>query len=147
MKDDFISADSTGVRWLDMEKDYILARDYWAAIGQELKNSTWMKAYEFGYEYAAVIEFERIVSIAAVWRFSDKVWELAAVNTLPSRRQRGYSKRVVSFVTSSILQADRLATCSTDDRNIAMIATAKSVGFKVVPFDQVWWKQPDLPDF
>ncbi len=143
----FTPADFSLVRWLDKEADYELARWHWEQCNSPLSRSTWLKAHEFGYEYAAILEEGKAVSIAGVWRFSEDAWDVAAVGTLPAWRRKGYARQVVSFITETILRAGRLATCSTDETNMAMIATAKSVGFLVMPPEAVWWKYPELPDF
>lgn len=146
-KQSFIPIDTGQVRWLEQATDYELARGYWRDFGQDLHCSTWRKAHEFGYQYAAIVENGRIVSNAGVWRFSEAVWGVGHVSTLESLRRRGYAKRTVAFVTAFILKAGRLATCSTIDDNIAMIATAKCVGFREIPQEKVWWTHPKLPDF
>jgi len=146
-KQSFIPIDSAKARWLERDADYELAKDYWRDLRLDLLHSTWLKAHEFGYQYAAIVENDRIVSCAGVWRFSEEAWEVAAVSTLESFRRKGYSKSIVAFVTAFILKAGRLATCSTSDDKIAMIATAKSVGFQQVPQEKIWWTCPKLPDF
>lgn len=144
---DLTTIETSRVRWLECAADYALAKDYWKARGTELAHDTWTKAHEYGYQYAAIIEDGRIVSSAGVLRFSEACWEVAAVGTLEDFRRRGYARSVVAFVTAYILNAGLLATCSTSDDNEAMTATAKSVGFQVIPKDEVWWKYPNLPDF
>jgi RimJ/RimL family protein N-acetyltransferase len=143
----FIAIDSSPAGWLNREADYDLARDYWKSLGQDLLPSTWLKAHEVGYRYAAIVENGKIVSIAGVWRFSEKAWEVGPVSTLKSFRRKGYAKRVVAFATVFILDAGRLATCATCDDNMAMIATAKSVGFREIPQDRIWWSYPKPSDF
>lgn len=145
---DLLAVDTSDVRWLDPDADYSLARQYWLGIsGADLAQSTWVKAHEYGYQYAAILKAGQIISMAAVWRFSPTAWEVAAVSTLPAHRCQGHSRKVIAFVTAYILAAGRLATCSTEDNNQAMAATAKSAGFQEIPAAQVWWKFPDLPDF
>ena len=144
---DFRPVPTPGVRWLEREADYALARRYWLDVGQSLKRSTWDAAHEYGYQYAAILEGGQIVALAGAWRFAEECWEVAAVSTLPAFRRRGYARRLVTFVTAFILQSGRSATCSTDDDNRAMAATAESVGFRQVPAAEVWWKFPQLPDF
>jgi predicted GNAT family acetyltransferase len=144
---DLVPIATTPVRWLAPDADYELAEAYWRAHGQNLGRSTWLTAHEVGYRYCAIIENDRAVSIAGVWKFSDEAWEVAAVGTLEGYRRRGYSKRCVAFITAFILEAGQTATCRTSVDNTAMIATAKSVGFQVIPEDKVWWKFPKLPDF
>jgi predicted GNAT family acetyltransferase len=146
-RQNFLPVSSDNVRWLDQVATFPLAQAYWNEMGQSLTQKTWDMAHQFGYSYAAIVEELRGVSIAAVWRYSPDCWEVAAVSTLPGLRRRGYSKRVVAFVTSYILESGRLATCCTDDDNMAMIATARSVGFQVISEQLVWWDFPNLPDF
>ena len=117
------------VRWLDVEADYPLARDFWAF---PISPEDWRGFRDEGYQYCAVVEDGRIVSLAAVWHYSDQAWELAAVSTLPEFRRRGYSQSVGSFVTAAILDQGRRATCLTAADNVAMQQTAQSVGFYVV---------------
>jgi GNAT superfamily N-acetyltransferase len=74
------------VRWLNWEEDYTLARDLWAF---PISRDDWLGFRDEGYQYCAVVEDGRIVSIAAVWRYSDHAWELAAVSTRPEFRRRG----------------------------------------------------------
>jgi len=142
-----LPADYTHIHWLEQEKDYPLAKEYWKALGQELKRSTWEKAHEYGYSYTGVIEDGRVVSIAGVWRFSETYWEVAAVSTLLEWRNKGYAQRTVAFVTAYIFASSRQPTCSTDDDNPAMIRTAERVGFQRISPEQVKWKYPRLPDF
>jgi predicted GNAT family acetyltransferase len=135
------------IRWLDPDEDYELSRQYWAAFGQKLSQFTWKTANNYGYQYAGFIIENVIISIAAAWKFSDKVWEVAAVSTLEAYRRLGYSKQVVMFVTKYIIDSGRLASCSTNDNNLPMTATALSIGFQEISVDKVWWKYPNLPDF
>jgi predicted GNAT family acetyltransferase len=124
---------AASVRWLDWESDSDLARDLWSSGGSTYSDeeweTLWSEARAEGYRYCAVIEDDKIVSRAAVWRYSDEAWEVAAVYTVPSFRQRGYGKSVVSFATAHILEAGRVATCHTSIDNPAMIRTAETTGF------------------
>ena len=126
------------VRWLDWERDYALASTIWPDEFP-LTQETWREARELGYRYAGVVACrpagrrpsgrERLLAIAAVWRYSEEAWEAAAVRTQPDVRRRGYARAVVSFVTAHILQSGRRATCTTGSDNVAMQRTAEGVGF------------------
>jgi predicted GNAT family acetyltransferase len=132
-KEDFLLVgNSSGIRWLDLEADEVLAAAYWRERGQDLSRATWEEAHASGFRYAALVQGGRIVSSAAAWRYSDAAWEVAAVGTLEAFRRRGYATRVVAFVTAHILDAGRVATCHTADENVAMRATARRVGFRRV---------------
>jgi GNAT superfamily N-acetyltransferase len=118
------------VRWLDAEADYPLARDFWFI---PISREDWLGFRAEGYGYAAAVEGGRIVSLAAVWRYSDAAWEAAGVATRPDARRRGYGRAAVSFVTAAILGAGRRATCLTAADNVAMQRTAQSVGYYFAP--------------
>jgi len=131
-KQDLIPVDASGIRWLDQNADYELARAYWRGHGQELSRATWEDAHASGYRYAALVREGQILSCAAAWRYSDQAWEVAAVGTLEGFRRQGYATRVVAFVPAYILASGRAATCHTAEDNIAMRATARRVGFREV---------------
>jgi len=141
------------VRWLDWESDYDLASTIWPEEFP-LELGTWQEARQLGYRYCGVVERQhverrrverrhverrrvderpvggqRLLSIAAVWRYSETAWEVAAVRTQPDARRQGYAKAAVSFVTAHILDSGRRATCTTGADNVAMQRTAESVGF------------------
>jgi RimJ/RimL family protein N-acetyltransferase len=116
------------VRWLEWEADYPLARTMWPET-LPLTQAVWLEARDAGYRYCAVIEHAQIQAIAAVWRYSETAWEVAAVRTRPEARRQGYARTVVSFVTSHILDAGKRATCTTAWDNEAMQRTAESAGF------------------
>ena len=146
-KDTFYPVNTSRVQWLQKDLDFKVAQWYWQQCQCPLTHQTWITAHEYGYQYAIIMEADQPVTCAGVWRFSDIAWEVAAVSTLSPYRKRGYAKQVVSFVTAYILGANRLATCGTSEGNTAMIATAESVGFQIVPQEAVWWKYPELPNF
>jgi predicted GNAT family acetyltransferase len=116
------------VRWLDWDLDFSLAQAMWPEA-LPLTRATWDEARALGYRYCGAIEQGYIRAIAAVWRYSEMAWEVAAVRTLPEARRQGYAKAVVSFVTAHILDAGKRATCTTGEDNLAMQRTAESVGF------------------
>ena len=119
---------NAAVRWLDWDHDYGLAKAMWPEL-VPLTREDWLENRRQGFTYCAVVEGQQIHSMAAVWKYCETAWEVAAVGTRPAVRRRGYGKAVVSFVTAYILAAGRLATCSTADNNAAMQRTAESVGF------------------
>jgi hypothetical protein len=122
------------VRWLNPHSDYALARAYWnLKPGNDLSLEHWQEAHDLGFSYAAVVENEQIISLAAVLRYSDAAWELAAVSTNnPANRLRGYAKSTCSFVTKYILGTRRTATVGTGLDNTAMQRTAESIGYQKV---------------
>ena len=126
--DSFRPNDCSRVRWLDWEQDYPLARAYWPH-DPPLSREDWEQNRADGFRYCAIVEHEAIAALAAVWTYSETHWEVAAVSTAPTSRQRGYGKAVVCFVTAHILEQGRKATILTESMNVAMLKTAESVGF------------------
>jgi RimJ/RimL family protein N-acetyltransferase len=116
------------VRWLEWGQDYPLVQQFWP----EQTPQGWQEARQKGFQYCAVIDHSQIQALAAVWRYSETAWEVASVYTRPKVRRRGYAKAVVTFVTAFILEAGKLATCSTAPDNRAMQRVAESVGFQRV---------------
>lgn len=72
---------------------------------------------------------QKIVSRAAVWKYSPTAWEVAAVATLPEYRGKGYSEMLVAHCTATILSNGMVATCTTDGANTAMRRVLEKVGF------------------
>lgn len=130
-KDPFRPEIKHPVRWLDWEEDYAIARKRWTSLDSEAFREMWSGARKEGYEFAAVVDGEKLVAIAAVYRYSETHWMLAAVSTDDAAdRRQGYAKSVCSFVTAHVLEAGRTATCCTRADNIAMQRTAESIGFR-----------------
>ena len=124
----FRPCQSYPVRWLDWEADFERAQGLWPS-DFPLTREIWEEAREAGYRYCGVVEGDTLVACAAVWRYSDAAWEVAAVRTLEAYRRRGYGQAVVSFATAYILAQGRVATCHTEVRNLAMRRVAARVGF------------------
>ena len=125
---DFRPVGMVKARWLDPHGDYELVRAMWASF-MELSREEWLSFWDQGYEYCGIVADGLLVACAAVWRYSDDAWELAAAGTLPAYRRRGLARVVSSLATSRILDADRLATCNTRADNVAMQRTAAAIGF------------------
>jgi RimJ/RimL family protein N-acetyltransferase len=116
------------VRWLDWDADFERAQGLWP-MDFPLTHEVWEEAREAGYRYCGVVEGETLVACAAVWRYSDAAWEVAAVCTREAYRRQGYGRAVVSFATAHILAQGRVATCHTAVTNLAMRRVAARVGF------------------
>ena len=126
------------VRWLDWDHDYELAATAFPTKG--LSRADWLAVREIGFTYCAVVEGERALSRAAVWRgvpYGDHGWEVAAVWTCEDRRGRGLARSTVSFVTECVIANDRVATLHTPPTNAAMLRAARSVGFEVVTSGEI----------
>lgn len=112
------------VRWLG-EDDFRYMNEFW-----NMSLETWNGAKEAGYTYCSIIEDDKIVSVAAFWKYSQDRWEAAAVNTRNGFENRGLAKQVVSFVTNYILIQNKIPTLTTREDNIPMRKIAEALGFK-----------------
>ena len=117
------------VRWLNQDKDLHLVQAIFEKGQEPPSREEWDDWHKQGYQYCAIVKDGRIVSIAAVWKYSESAWETAAVWTKEEFRCQGYAKAVCSFVTSYILGCGRKATCSTRKTNVPMIRVAENLGF------------------
>lgn len=79
-----------------------------------------------------IMENDIIVSRAAIWRYSNDVWEVAGVSTRPDCQGKGYGSAVVRSCAAKIIESGKKASCTTGDNNTAMINTALKVGFKIL---------------
>ena len=81
---------SANVRWLVEEKDYGLAADFWRRRGYSLLTEEWHDAnHRSGFRYAALIQNQAVVSIAALIPYSSYAWEVGAIATDEPFRGRG----------------------------------------------------------
>ena len=123
------------VRWLRKDENYLM-KEFW-----NMTDETWNASEIAGYTYCAVVEDDRILSVAAVWKYSDESWEVAAVNTGKGYENRGLAKQVVSFVTEYILKSGRKVTLTTDKENKAMRKVAEDLGFEPKEFSKYAYKK------
>lgn len=114
------------VRWL-ADADFSYMNEFW-----NMDLETWNGAKEAGFTYCAIIEDNKILSVAAVWKYSEKKWEAAAVNTRKGYENRGLAKQVVSFVTAYILKQEKTPTLTTGEGNEAMRSVAVSLGYRLI---------------
>lgn len=90
----------------------------------------WKSWLNEGTEYYLLFIDDKPVARCAIERYSDAAWEAADVKTALNYRNKGLSKKVVSFVTRKILEQGRTATCSTMPDNYAMLKVIESLGYK-----------------
>lgn len=118
------------MRWLDWDADFERAQGLWPT-DFPLTREIWDGARQAGYSYCGVIEEDTLVACAAIWRYCDAAWEVAAVRTHEAYRRQGYGRAVVSFATAYILAQGRVATCHTAVTNVPMQRLAARIGFVV----------------
>lgn len=117
----------------DAAENYEPLYEFFASFGESFIRSK-EEYFSDGLDYDiwddyVIWEDEKIVARAAIWKYSQTAWEVAAVSTLPEYRRKGYGEMVVSHCTAIILNNGKIATCTTKDTNTAMRRTAEKVGF------------------
>ena len=132
-KDSFKGSTHACVSEFDINENFDSLAEFFAAFGHVLSKEEYFddSITPDTWDDYVIWEDGKIVARAAVWKYSETAWEVAAVSTLPEYRCRGYGEKVVSHCTAVILSAGRVATCTTKDTNIAMRRTAEKVGFSV----------------
>jgi RimJ/RimL family protein N-acetyltransferase len=122
---DFKPVNHDNVRWLK-DQDFHYMNEFW-----NMDIETWNGAKKEGYTYCAVIEDDKIISLAAVWKYSQDKWEAAAVNTRKNYENKGLAKQAVSFVTDYIFKGNKIPTLTTGEDNIPMRKVAETIGYKL----------------
>jgi RimJ/RimL family protein N-acetyltransferase len=138
---DFTPVAYDNVRWLN-EDDFHYMNEFC-----NMDIETWSGGKKEGFTYCAVIEDDKIVSLAAVWKYSQDKWETAAANTRKNYENRGLAKRVVSFSTDYIFKQNKIPTLTTGEDNIPMRKVAESIGFKLKELKELKELKDKLYDF
>lgn len=131
-KDSFKGSTHNCVLEFDASENYEQLNEYFGSFDKSLMCSK--EEYFDGFDYGTwddyvIFEDGKIVCRAAIWKYSQTAWEVAAVSTLPEYRCKGYGENIVSHCTAIILNNGKRATCTTSDTNIAMRRTVEKVGF------------------
>ncbi len=131
-KDTFTGASDESVTLFDAFKNYETITAFYDSCPEcqsfpkeEYFDGDWYDNWE---DYV-IWEDDRIAARAGIWKIDDKTWEVAGVITHPEYRQKGYSKKLVSYCISRILEQGKVAILSTAETNYAMIRVSQKVGF------------------
>ena len=119
---------NSNVKILDWQKDFELINQFYKegfAIYDLLKDDP----DEF--ESLGTVAYkkdDKIVSLADIMKINENELEIGAVATLPTERNKGYCKAVVSVAAERILSLGYTAKLTTKNNNIAMQRVAKAIG-------------------
>ncbi|MFA6730157.1 MAG: GNAT family N-acetyltransferase [Eubacteriales bacterium] len=128
-KDQLIFYPSDKVRWLDLDSDFSMIKDYYRLFSEnEIKKEDFSSSL---WRICALVEDGSIYAFAGALFMSPRNWEIGAVSTHPEHRNNGYGKSVCSFVALFILDNGKQATCNTDINNHAMIKVMRDIGMVV----------------
>ncbi|MCL2507712.1 MAG: GNAT family N-acetyltransferase [Oscillospiraceae bacterium] len=124
------------IRWLKMPDDYDLFCGHLRERNPdgEFQLDDWMKCQEKGTPYCGLIKNGKMIARAAAEKYLEDKWETAGVRVWASERGNGYAKQICWFVTKFILENNKIATCRTEEHNIAMQRVISSLGFQKIGF-------------
>lgn len=131
----------SGVRWATPQDAECIARfavDFaHEALGEAVDFETRLERVKGKIGSFAVLEMEgQIVSVAQRDRDMTAVCAICYVYTLPKYRNRGFSRKVVTFVTNSILQEGKTAYLFVDKTNPVSNHLYRKIGYEYSPVPQ-----------
>ncbi len=101
------------------------------ALGEDCDFDETINALKAKISGLAVLEIDgKIVSFAAKASVCDKLARITHVYTAPKFRNNGYSRKVVTFLTQSILEQGQIATLNVDTHNAISNHLYSSMGYK-----------------
>ena len=131
----FYPEEKAGIKWIKLPDDlyamhlFSLDRKPDVIFNEKESLDFFQKCHENGEIYCAIFVDERIAATAAVEKYSKDKWETGSVRVLRSERNKGYAKQICYFVTKFILDRGYIATCRTEEDNIAMQKVIHALGF------------------
>lgn len=120
------------IRWLKLPEDF-------GSFSEHLRDQNpqhtfaldqWMKWDAQGSLYCGLFKDGKMVARAAAEKYLPDKWETADVRVCRSERGKGYAKQICYFVTKFILEREKIATCRTEEDNIAMQHVIRALGFR-----------------
>jgi len=120
------------IRWLKIPEDYEVFSEH---LRDQNPDNTftlddWLKWDAQGAPYCGLFKDGKMVARAAAEKYLPDKWETADVRVCRSERGKGYAKQICYFVTKFILENNKIATCRTEEHNIAMQHVIHSLGFQ-----------------
>ena len=132
--------DNVTIRWLKMPDDFDIFYEHLKERNPDIVFSVddclkWcLKWDELGTPYCGLIKDGKMIARAAVEKYLEDKWETADVRVWVSERGNGYAKQICYFVTKFILENSKIATCRTEEHNIAMQHVIYALGFKKIGY-------------
>ena len=121
------------IKWLELQDYRVFCRHLKLCGQKPMLKRNWKKIIKNGTMYCGVFIENKMVSRAAVEKYSPQAWEVADVRTANEYRNNGYAQKVCLFVLKYILENNKNATIRTEDDNYKMKQIIDKLGF--VPID------------
>lgn len=120
------------IRWLKIPEDYDVFAEHLRDQNPDrtFTLEDWLKWDAQAAPYCGLFKDGKMVARAAAEKYLSDTWETADVRVCRSERGKGYAKQICYFVTKFILEHDKIATCRTEEYNIAMQHVIRALGFK-----------------
>ena len=122
--------------WLS-ENDVGRMNEHLALCGQKpMRKRRLREIYRKNIARYCLLYFDGLpVARGSVEPYSDNAWEAADIRVAKGYRCRGFAKEILRFLSKYIIDHGRLATCGTEEHNIAMQKAMQAVGYaKAAPY-------------
>ena len=121
----------SNIEWLaenEMEK----FNEHLTLVGQKPGKDDWLKEiYQTGIARYCLLYHDGLpVARGAVEPLNDDVWEAADMRTAIAYRGKGLAKEMLRFLSQYIIEHGKIASCRTEEDNVAMQKVIKSIGYK-----------------
>ncbi|MCL2404253.1 MAG: GNAT family N-acetyltransferase [Defluviitaleaceae bacterium] len=119
------------IMWL-AENDMDKFNEHLVLVGQKPGKDDWLKEmYEAGVARYCLLYHDGLpVARGAVEPLTDEVWEAADMRTAKVYHGKGFAKEMLRFLSQYIIEHGKIASCRTEEDNVAMQKVIKSVGYK-----------------
>ena len=119
------------IMWL-AEDDMDKFNEHLVLVGQKPGKDDWLKEmYQAGTARYCLLYHDGIpVARGAVEPLTDEVWEAADMRTAKAHHGKGFAKEILRFLSQYIIEHGKIASCRTEEDNVAMQKVIKSIGYK-----------------
>lgn len=120
----------SNIEWLT-EHDSAKFNEHLLLAGQSpVSDAFFKRIYQTGAaRYCLLYNDDLPITRGAVEPYTDHMWEAADIRTIQQYQGRGYAKEMLRFLSNYILESGKIATCRTEDDNLAMQKVICSVGY------------------
>ncbi len=122
----------TSIKWLRVEDHTAFCEHLKLCNQRPISNEDWLDVFESGTIYCGVFTDGKMVSRAAVEKYSADKWEVADVRTANEYRNLGYARQACLFVMKHIFKNRKNATIRTEEDNYKMQRVIKKLGFELM---------------
>ena len=121
---------SSDIVWLT-EHDCDKLNEHLVLCGQKpMKKRRYRKIYREGLARYCLLYIDGVPAArGAIEPYSERCWEAADIRVAREYRCRGLAKEILRFLSPMIIAEGKIATCRTEEHNIAMQKAMRAVGY------------------